>query len=135
LNHPDVDAEHPFALDYQTIATAQGHDPELQQKLPNKPQQYARIAMSNDVNVICYIPENNTPRNICLPMQPSAQYRSMVSLFAQQHWFDAHFHAHHPINVGEAALILGRALHTAAFFALTAIHGSLKITPVNAKKN
>jgi hypothetical protein len=67
LNHLDVDAEHPFALDYQTIATAQDHDPELQQKLANKPQQYARIAMSNDVNVICYIPEPNTPWRICLP--------------------------------------------------------------------
>jgi hypothetical protein len=76
LNHPKVDAEHTFALDYQTIATAQDHDPELQQQLANKPQQYARIAMSNDVNVVCYIPEPNTPWRICLPMQPSAQYRS-----------------------------------------------------------
>jgi hypothetical protein len=53
FNHPDVDAEHPFALDDQTIATAQDQDPELQQRLANKPQQHARIAMSNDVNVIC----------------------------------------------------------------------------------
>jgi hypothetical protein len=41
-----VDAEHPFALDYQTIATAQDQDPELQHKLATKP---------------------NTPWRICLP--------------------------------------------------------------------
>jgi hypothetical protein len=67
LNHPDVDTEHPFALDYQTIATAQDQDPELQQKLADKPQQYARIVMSHDVNVICYIPEPGTPWKICFP--------------------------------------------------------------------
>jgi hypothetical protein len=67
LNHPNVDAEHPFALDYQTIVTAQDQDPELQQKLATKPHQYARTAMSNDVNVIGYIPEPNTPWRICLP--------------------------------------------------------------------
>jgi hypothetical protein len=76
LNHPNVDAEHPFALDYQTIATAQGHDPELQQVFANKPQHFARIAMSNDVNVICYITEPNTPWRICLPLQPAALNRS-----------------------------------------------------------
>jgi hypothetical protein len=43
------------------------NDPELQQKLADKPQQYARIAMSHDVNVICYIPEPGTPWKICLP--------------------------------------------------------------------
>jgi hypothetical protein len=88
LNHPDVDAEHLLLLDYQTIATAQVKDPELQQSLAYKPQN-PRISMSNHVNVICYIPENNTPRKLCLPTQPSAQYRSMVSLFAQPHWYDA----------------------------------------------
>jgi hypothetical protein len=33
LNHPYVDAGHPFALDYQTIATAQDQALDLQQNL------------------------------------------------------------------------------------------------------
>jgi hypothetical protein len=61
FNHLDVDAEHPFALDYQTIVTAQDHDPQLQQKLATRPKKYARIA------TICCIPEPSTSWKICLP--------------------------------------------------------------------
>jgi hypothetical protein len=55
FTHPDVHAEHPVALDYQTIATAQDLDAELKQKSATQPQTYARIAMRNDVNVIVCI--------------------------------------------------------------------------------
>jgi transposase InsO family protein len=67
LNYPDVDEQHPFALDYDTIAQAQNNDVALLQSLASKPTQFGRFQMSENANLICYIPGPNLPFKICIP--------------------------------------------------------------------
>jgi hypothetical protein len=67
LNYPAVDAEHPFALDYDTIATAQNHDAAIQLSLASRPQSFGTLNMSEGVNIVCYIPGPDQPFKICIP--------------------------------------------------------------------
>ena len=67
LNYPAVTEEHPFALDYQTIAEAQINDAALLQSLASKPNQFGRFLMNQEANIICYIPGPNQPFKICIP--------------------------------------------------------------------
>ena len=67
LNYPAVDEQHPFALDYDTIAQAQNEDAALLQSLASKPNQFGRFQMSDNANLICYIPGPDLPVKICIP--------------------------------------------------------------------
>ena len=66
LNYPAVTEEHPFALDYQTIAEAQINDAALLQSLASKPNQFGRFLMNQEANIICHIPGPNQPFKICI---------------------------------------------------------------------
>jgi hypothetical protein len=66
LIYPAVDVDHPFALDFDTIAQAQNEDATLLQSLASKPN-FGRLQMSEDANLICYIPGPNQPFKVCIP--------------------------------------------------------------------
>jgi len=67
LNLPDVDHEHPFALDYATIAAKQLTDDRIQALLITKPQSYAPTPLSEgSPDVVCYHQSADKLR-ICIP--------------------------------------------------------------------
>jgi hypothetical protein len=67
LNYPEVDEQHPFALDYETIAQAQNNNVASLQSLASKPTKFGRFQMSENANLICYIPGPNLPFKTCIP--------------------------------------------------------------------
>ena len=54
LNFPDVDHEHPFALDYSSIANAQKNDPLLMSKLRTNHMQYGEAEIGNKQTMIVF---------------------------------------------------------------------------------
>jgi hypothetical protein len=50
VNFPTVDAEHPFLLDYDTIANAQENDIILQQFAQHKPELYIEESLPEAVD-------------------------------------------------------------------------------------
>ena len=56
LNFPEVNQEHPFALDYGTIANAQQNDVVLQQQADLFPDQYPRTDIGEGRTIIRFKP-------------------------------------------------------------------------------
>ena len=100
-NFPEVDDEHPFALDYKEILTIQNDDLILQHQLRADPQHYQKKIMSFNIQLICYLGKPNTPWKICIP---DAMLTSLVNFYHQalehigiMHLKDTivlHFHHH-----------------------------------------
>jgi hypothetical protein len=67
LNYPEVDEQHLFALDHETIAQAQNNDVALSQSLASKPTKFGRFQMSENANHVCHVPGPNLPFKMCIP--------------------------------------------------------------------
>ena len=66
LNFPDVDLEQPFLLDYAVLAAAQNQDATIQNNLATKPQEYRRLQLAINRQIVCKIIPDK-PWKICIP--------------------------------------------------------------------
>jgi hypothetical protein len=77
LNYPDVDVQHPFMVNFQTIAAGQAADPHLQAMLQEQPTRYARHIMADNTQLIVYVRQGQ-PWRICIP---EAQLNDLVAWY------------------------------------------------------
>jgi hypothetical protein len=67
LSFPIVDNEHPFALDYSTIASTQKNDPLLMSKLETHHMQYGAADIGNKETMVVFRKRPEEQARICLP--------------------------------------------------------------------
>ena len=67
LNFPDVDHEHPFALDYETIANAQQQEAQLVQQVQLRPANFSHADIGNGQAMIVYRKQPDDQPKICIP--------------------------------------------------------------------
>jgi hypothetical protein len=80
LNFPEVDNEHPFALDYATIADAQQHDAQLQHKVQHEPAKYSLADIGDGKFMIVFKAQPDDQARICIP---DSMLETMVSFYHQ----------------------------------------------------
>jgi hypothetical protein len=69
LNLPASEGVPSFVLDYKTISKAQAEDAPLVRLRETKPQWFAQQLLAPETQVVCYMPTDNAPWKIYLPMQ------------------------------------------------------------------
>ena len=67
VSFPEVDLQHPFLLDFNTMARQQAHDVVWQQMLQRQPGKFAVRDQANGVKLICHQQNPAEPWKICIP--------------------------------------------------------------------